>query len=409
MRSTRFCVLGLMVVFLFGLVAVAEGPVTITFWHAMSSGHQPNLQKLADDFMAEYPDVIVELSYQGGYGDLQQKINAAVVAGNPPTIAQVYENWVTPIVDILYPVGPHMTEEEKGDIIDGLVRSNTYNGVLTTVPFNKSIMVLYYRKDLVPIPPTDWQEYLDMSKELTVDSDGDGTIDQFGTGFRPAANPELFLNFLEETGGSILSEDWSKVTINNSKGLQAMEYAASLAPYSLITSEYMSNAFQANQVCMFIDTSAGYYYNNQAAEAAGCEMGVARVPMGPVNQKSMIQGTNLAVFDKNQTQAQKDAGVLLARFLLRAENTVYWAEKGGYQPVTKSAYESEEWENWVATHEYQQAMSAQMFDGFSQILHPNYGDIRYVIATAFEEVMLAEATSLEGLASAALEIEDLLE
>ncbi|MCK4246199.1 extracellular solute-binding protein, partial [Candidatus Bipolaricaulota bacterium] len=171
----------------------------------------------------------------------------------------------------------------------------------------------------------------------------------------------------------------------------------------------MSNAFQANLVCMFIDTSAGYYYNNQAAEAAGCEMGVARIPMGPVNQKSMIQGTNLAVFDKNQTQAQKDAAVLLARFLLRPENTVYWAEKGGYQPVTKSAYESEEWEKWVATYEYQQAMSAQMLDGFSQILHPNYGDMRYVIATAFEEVMLAEATPLEGLESLALELEDLLE
>lgn len=409
MTIRRFCVLGLALVCLFGLVAVAQGPVTITFWHAMSSRHQPNLQKLVDDFTAEYPDVTVELSYQGGYGDLQQKINASVVAGNPPTIAQVYENWVTPIVEILYPIGPHMTEEEKGDIIDGLVRSNTYNGVLTTVPFNKSIMVLYYRKDLVPTPPVNWQEYLDMSKALTVDSDGDGTIDQFGTGFRPSANPEQFLNFLEEAGGSILSDDWSKVTIDNSQGLRAMEYAASLAPYSLITSDYMSSAFQANQVCMFIDTSAGYYYNNQAAEAAGCEMGVARIPMGPVNQKSMIQGTNLAIFDMKQTQAQKDAAVLLARFLLRPENTVFWAQKGGYQPVTKSAYESEEWESWVATHQYQQAMSAQMLDGFSQILHPNYGDIRYVIATAFEEVMLAEATPLEALRSLALELEDLLE
>jgi len=409
MKGWRIGIIGLIAVLVFGLFVVADEPVTITFWHAMSSRHQPNLQKLVDDFMAEYPNINVELVYQGRYGDLQQKINAAVAAGNPPTIAQMYENWVTPLVEILYPIGPTMTDEEKADIIDGLVPSNTYNGILYTVPFNKSIMVLYYRKDLVPNPPTTWEEYLQMAQDLTVDKDGDGTIDQYGTGFRPAANPEQFLNFLEEAGGSILNDDWTEVTINNEAGLTAMEFAASLAPYSLITSEYMSGPFEANQVCMFIDTSAGYYYNNKAAETAGFEMGVARVPMGPVNQKSMIQGTNLAVFDMNQTQEQKDAACLLARFLLRPENTVFWAEKGGYQPVTKSAYETEEWQNWVATHEYQQAMSAQMLDGFSQILHPNYGDMRAVIATTFEEVMMGEATPQEALDDAASQIADLLE
>lgn len=409
MKSWKIGAIGLVLMLLFGLFAIADEPVTISFWHAMSSGHQPNLQKLVDDFMAEYPYITVELSYQGGYGDLQQKINAAVVAGNVPTMAQMYENWVTPIVEVLYPIGPHMTGLEKADIIDGLVPSNTYNGVLTTFPFNKSIMVFYYRKDLVPTPPATWEEYLQMAKDLTVDKDGDGTIDQYGTGFRPAANPEQFLNFLEEAGGSILNEDWTEVTINNEAGLAAMEYAASLAPYSYITSAYMSDVFQANQVCMFIDTSAGYYYNNKAAETAGFEMGVARVPVGPVNQKSMIQGTNIGVFDMNQTQAQKDAAILLARFLLLANKTVFWAEKGGYQPVTKSAYVTEEWKNWVATHEYQQAMSAQMLDGFSQILHPNYGDMRDIIATSFEEAMMGEATPKEALDAAADELGALLE
>ncbi len=101
MKSWKIGVLGLVFVLLFGLFAVADDPVTITFWHAMSSRHQPNLQKLVDDFMVEYPNITVEAIYQGGYGDLQQKINASVVAGNVPAIAQVYENWVTPIVEIL--------------------------------------------------------------------------------------------------------------------------------------------------------------------------------------------------------------------------------------------------------------------------------------------------------------------
>lgn len=152
----RKMVVGLLGLLLGTVALAANEPVTIDFWHAMSSGHQPNLQKLVDDFMAEYPYITVNLTYQGSYSALQGKINAAVAAGNLPTIAQVYENWVTLIQSLLYPIGPHMTAEEIADIIDGLVPSNTYNGVLTTVPFNKSIMVLYYNADLIPNPPTTW-------------------------------------------------------------------------------------------------------------------------------------------------------------------------------------------------------------------------------------------------------------
>jgi ABC-type glycerol-3-phosphate transport system substrate-binding protein len=56
----------------------------------MSSGHQPNLQKLVDDFHLAYPYITVTLVYQGNYGALQGKIDAAVVAKNLPAIAQVY-------------------------------------------------------------------------------------------------------------------------------------------------------------------------------------------------------------------------------------------------------------------------------------------------------------------------------
>lgn len=404
----RKMVVGLLGVLLLGTAAMAANePVTIDFWHAMSSGHQPNLQKLATDFMAEYPYITVTLTYQGSYSALQGKINAAVAAGNLPTIAQVYENWVTPLESILYPIGPHMTMMEVGDIVDGLVPSNTYNGVLTTVPFNKSIMVLYYNADLIATPPANWAEFFDLAKSSTADLNADGTIDRYGTAFRPAANPEQLLVFLDQAGGSILSADWSAVTINNAAGMAAIQFLGSLIPYAFITADYMSD--HMGQVAMFIDTSAGYNYNKTAATNAGYTLGVAMLPAGPATRSSMIQGTNLAVFNvPNQTQAQKDAAVLLARFLLRAENTVFWAMKSGYQPVTKSAYELQTWKDYVATNTYQQEMSAQMLLGFSQILQPNYGDMRSIIATKFDEIMRSATGALDGLNSMAEEIAPLL-
>jgi ABC-type glycerol-3-phosphate transport system substrate-binding protein len=396
---------------LIGVVALGwfGAAVEIEFWHAMSSRHQENLQVLLDKFHAEFPNITVNATYQGRYGDLEAKIGAATVAGELPVIAQVYENWVTPIQEILYPIGDYMTPAEKDNIIDGLLPSTIYDGIIKTLPFNKSIMVLYYRTDLVPTPPTTWVEYVTMSAALTTgDDDGDGFPDFYGTGFRPV-NPELFLNFLDQAGGDILDANWTEVLINDEAGIAAGNLVADLAPYSFITNEYMSNHFPG-KLAMFIDTSAGVNYNRDAATNAGVEMGVARVPAGPVTQGSMIQGTNLAIFDTNYwTEEQKQAAVVFAKFLIRDDNTVFWAIRSGYQPVTKSAYSTPEWVAHVVSNPDQQAMSAQMLDGFSQILHPAYGDMRNIIATAFEEILAGVSTAKEALDAAALELELLLE
>jgi ABC-type glycerol-3-phosphate transport system substrate-binding protein len=52
-------------------------------------------------------------------------------------------------------------------------------------------------------------------------------------------------------------------------------------------------------------------------------------------------------------------------------------------------------------------MSEQMLDGFSQILHPAYGDMRNIIATAFEEILAGAATPKEALDYAAEEMANL--
>jgi len=52
-------------------------------------------------------------------------------------------------------------------------------------------------------------------------------------------------------------------------------------------------------------------------------------------------------------------------------------------------------------------MSAQMLDGFSQILHPAYGDMRSIIATAFEEILAGVETPQAALDYAAEELADL--
>lgn len=389
---------------LFGVLAA--GQVTISFWHAMSRAHGEALTYLVQKFQEENPGIIVDLVYQGGYSALQQKLVAAVAAGQPPTLAQQYENWTTQWLDALVDLDLFLSEEVLSDILPQFYEE--FEGRIVTVPFNKSILIFYYRPDLMPEPPKTWAEFEAMACALAKDIDGDGQLDQFGTAFRPP-NPEIFLTFLTQAGGSILSEDWKEVTINNAAGLEAAEFAARLAKCALIQSAYISDAIAKGvPIGGWIDTSAGYPYNVDAAKTAGVPLAVAPIPCYK-NCASMIQGTNLAVFSMNQSKAQIEAAAKLIEFLLREDNIVYWAQKTGYLPVTKTAIESKAWQEYMATSELARITTEQLLaGGFGQLLHPKYMDIRSLLITYWELLLKGEGEPKELMDALAAEIASLI-
>ncbi|MCR4391775.1 MAG: ABC transporter substrate-binding protein [Candidatus Acetothermia bacterium] len=391
-----------------GLVAWG-GEVKITFWHAMGKAHAPALEALTQKFMAENPGIVVELIYQGGYGALEQKLYSAVAAGQPPTVAQQYENWTTQFLDALVPLEDYLSEALLADLVPALREGNTFpqTGKLMTVPFNKSIVVLYYRPDLVPTPPTTWEEFRELVIANAVDENRDGVFDRYGTAFRPP-NPEIFLGFLAQTEGSILSPDWQEVTINDAKGLEAAEFVAELAKYALVQGGYTSDAIAKGiSIAMFLDTSAGYPYNLSAANTAGVPLAVAPVPCHKTCA-SMIQGTNLGVFALNQTPEQIAAAAKYIEFLLRPENTAFWAQSTGYLPVTQSGIASPEWQAFCRDHPERAVMTSQFAHGFSQLLHPAYAGIRTTLISYYELLLTGQLSPKAAMDQLAAEIEALI-
>lgn len=389
------------VVALLCVVGVAAlGQVKISFWHAMSGALGTTLTELVQKFQDENPTIEVDLIYQGGYGALQQKLIAAVAAGGPPTLAQQYENWTTLWLDALVDLDLLLPQEIVDDLLPSF--SQRFRDRMVTVPFNKSILVLYYRPDLVPNPPSTWWEFASIVTAIGKDEEKG----LYGTAFRPP-NPEVFLTLLTQAGGSILSEDWSQVTINNAAGLEAAEFAARLAKYALLDSAYVSDAIAKGiAIGAFIDTSAGYTYNMNAAKTAGVPLAVAPLPCHCGNCASMIQGTNLAIFAPNQSRAQIQAAAKLIGFLLREDNIVYWAQKTGYLPVTKTAIDGEAWQTYIAGNPQQKVMTEQLIaGGFGQLLHPNYMDMRSLLITYWELLLKGEDTPKAIMDALAAEID----
>ncbi|HEY8724068.1 MAG TPA: extracellular solute-binding protein, partial [Gaiellaceae bacterium] len=154
----------------YGSTAKRHDTVTITFMEAMSSGAQkPALDLLTKRFEASHPGITVNLIAEPNYGVLQQKEQASIAAGAPPTIAQAYENWAAGYADAkaIIPISGYVNNKKVGvkpadqqQIWKG-VWKDLYlpDGKIWMWPFNKSDYVVYYNADMLqkaglPVPKT---------------------------------------------------------------------------------------------------------------------------------------------------------------------------------------------------------------------------------------------------------------
>lgn len=124
--------------------------VTLTWWHNATSGPLPEVwQQVADDFMAEHPNIIVE---QTGYQneDLQRTlIPNALAAGDPPDLFQVWpggeirdqvaNGYLMPLDDLI----PETIASVGGAIAPWQVGGETYG-----VPFTFGIEGFWYNTEL---------------------------------------------------------------------------------------------------------------------------------------------------------------------------------------------------------------------------------------------------------------------
>ena len=78
--------------------------VKVSFWHTFGDKAETALQSKVDKFVQlvkqnENVDVEVELSYQGAYKDMPQKVTTGIATGDTPTIAIAYPDHVADYLD----------------------------------------------------------------------------------------------------------------------------------------------------------------------------------------------------------------------------------------------------------------------------------------------------------------------
>ena len=121
--------------------------------------------------------------------------------------------WVVPITDSQWPIS------ERLNYLPGPIRGCTFEGQLWAAPYRTDVGLIYYRKDIIPAPPTSWEE-------LTKLASANKSKARYGYIWQGAQYEGLVCNFCEILhgyGGAILDwNDSTKVTVESPEALQAL-------------------------------------------------------------------------------------------------------------------------------------------------------------------------------------------
>ncbi len=213
-------------------------------------------------FEAENPNIKIDLEIVNA-DQLTTKLTAGAAAGITPDVSQADADLIVEFArkGFLAPVDNFIDETGRDKWQPGSVMN--FDGHDWSVPYGGSTTVLWYRKDLFEQHgvkhPTNWAEWLEAAKKLTLDTNGDGKTDVYGMSIPAGQNAwtsYVFLYMLWANGQTMFDKDLN-LTLNNPAALETLKQYAELvklAPPDAPTYSYYEtiDAFVAGRTAMAV-------------------------------------------------------------------------------------------------------------------------------------------------------------
>ncbi len=320
------------------------------FWHAMGGPLGEVLNSMIDEFNQAHPGWFIKSESMGSYEALKQKILASIIAGNQPDMAQAYEAWISTLLggEALVDLGELDPEFKKdlNDFFPVFIRDSIYDGKLMSLPFNKSVPVIYYNKDLFrragldpDSPPKTWDEFVSVCQQLTRDFDGDGKPDQWG--FKFSDHATYFECLLVQNGGRLFDEKDRTMVFNSPEGAEALQYLVDLVHKYRVADFYLGGYqhqvdFAAQKVAMIVASCVSRIFMKKQLNF---DWGIA--PLLTKKQRgNLVYGTNIVIFSRSSPEKQRIAWEFI-KWFTSPENSARWALLTNYVPVRKSSLDLE--------------------------------------------------------------------
>jgi len=430
MRKLVFLAIVLVMVIALAIPAtslVAQEEITIVFSHAFGDERRQGwVQDVADAYMAEHPNIKVEIRVASSYRD---NLNSALLAaeqGDPPHIVQIFEVGTQLALDsgVFKPVSAVANEEQLAtldDIIEPVLNYYTVAEDVWSLPWNSSSPVLYYNIDMFEKagldpenPPATYGEVMEACDVLM---NTEGLELQGCIGWN--MHSWFVEQWISEQGAPLANNDngrtarATEVLLDSEAMMNIFTWWKELADkgYYIYTGQLEdwngSDAiFTGQQAALHITSTADIRNNDAAAKEAGFRMGVGLLPIpdGVERNGVVIGGASIWLTD-GHPQEELEAAVDFMLYLGNTENMVTWHKTTGYYPIRYSSNEVLDAEGWFTEDPrflvaYNQLRETKTNYASAGALLGSFLQTRTIIEQAAQSVIDGGADPAEALAAA---------
>lgn len=372
-----------------------QAQTTLTFWH--SFGDNDAMTTLLQRFNESHADVQVKGVDVGDYSEMVTRLQAAVVSRRVPDVVQLEITRYGIFADrgVLLPLDNLTSRPDfnVADLIPGIWEAAQYQGTPYVIPFNNSVPVMYYNKDLFreagldpETPPATWDELVEAAKALTVREGGN--ITQYGL----SAPPQWVRHaFVKQNGGDWMDEDVTELTLTAPEAVEAYSFLHDLiyeeevayAEAGIDANEDLSDQDFISGRTAIIFTSTGNL--NGFQEDTDFELGVAPLPCKEVCA-APIGGATLGIIAGIPEERQQAAWEFLS-WMANTENNTFWHIQTGYMPIRASTLENQTSQEFYAENpDFKVAIDQFQASSFPRPRPPAMPAIRELELTTWEEI-----------------------
>ena len=230
------------------------------------------------------------------------------------------------------------------NINSGLLTNSYVDGKFVAVPYMRSIPIVLLNATMLeangldPKGPETWDDLVEYGKTLS--ANGIMPIEF------PILNEWYFEAFINQAGGSLLTEDESKAAFNSDAGVKALAFWRELTSNgyaNLVTGADCGTIYKADflsqNTAMIITSCADLTYFINGAKEAGFEVSAAFLPKD--EKYAIPTGGAQLILCNGKSDEETAGGWEFIKFLCSDEAQIYMSQMTGYVPATYSSVESE--------------------------------------------------------------------
>jgi sn-glycerol 3-phosphate transport system substrate-binding protein len=336
------------------------GRIVVPFWYAYGGRNRTVLLDLVGRYNASQSRTVVRAVFQGDYFESLAKLRSAIAAGTPPALSHVILE-VLPYLARAGVIEPLDDYDGAGDLpfVRELAQEGAFDSgpageigdplrdprrmPLYGIPFNRSTPIAYANgrifKDEGARIPTTWDELAAVARQLTKRAPNG----EVRWGFEVPISWWYWVAMVGQAGGRLVEPD-GRLSLGGAAGEAAIRFWQRLVrsdgsmrpPPGRDYQAWQSTneSFLQQRIAMMWTSTAFVRYLEDNAKFP-----VVAAPL-PRNRRAAVPtGGTMFVLLREAAREEKVAAWDFVRWMCQTEQTISWATRTGYMPVTRPAVE----------------------------------------------------------------------